>query len=72
MSAEIKADVQSESKLSGKQTVSHADAAVAIKLKELDLALKHQEHDIQLLRLKALEIQTDRDIQLCKLDLEAQ
>lgn len=43
-----------------------------IKLKELDLALKRQEHDSQLLRLKALEIQADRDIQLCKLDLEAQ
>ncbi len=42
-----------------------------IKLKELDLALKRQELDSQLLRLKALEIQADRDIQLCKLDLEA-
>ncbi len=38
----------------------------------MDLALKRQEHDTQLLHLRALEIQADRDIQLRKLDLEAQ
>ncbi len=69
--AEIEADAPSESKLADSHAVCHVDPTVMIKLKELDLALKRQELDSQLLRLKALEIQADRDIQLCKLDLEA-
>ncbi len=54
------------------QIVKQVDPTVVVKLKELDLALKRQEHDTQLLHLRALEIQVHRDIQLRKLDLEAQ
>ncbi len=48
------------------------DPMVMICLKELDLALKKQEHETQLLRLRELEIKADRDIRLRKLDLESQ
>ncbi|KAL1275958.1 hypothetical protein QQF64_035581 [Cirrhinus molitorella] len=48
------------------------DPMVTIRLKELDIELKKQEHEIQLLRLKELELQADRDIKLRKLDIEAQ
>ncbi len=54
------------------QIIKQVDPTVVVKLKELDLALKRQEHDTQLLHLRALEIQVHRDIQLRKLDLEAQ
>ncbi len=49
-----------------------ADPIVTVRLKELDLALKKQEHETQLLRLRELEIKADRDIRLRKLDLESQ
>ncbi len=49
-----------------------ADPIVTVRLKELDLALKKQEHETQLLRLRELEIKADRDIRLWKLDLESQ
>lgn len=44
------------------------DPMVMIHLKELDLALKKQEHETQLLGLRELEIKADRDIRLRKLE----
>ncbi|KAL0172150.1 hypothetical protein M9458_032461, partial [Cirrhinus mrigala] len=49
-----------------------ADPMVTVRLKELDLELKKQEYETQLLRLKELELKTDRDVKLRKLDIEAQ
>lgn len=51
---------------------SQVDPMVTVRLRELDLELKKQEYETQLLRLKELEITADRDVKLRKLDLEAQ
>lgn len=45
------------------------DPHVALQLKDLDLTLKKQEHETQLLCLRALEIKADHDIKLLKLEL---
>lgn len=47
-----------------------SDPNLADQLKELELALKKQEHETQLLRSRALVIETEWDIQLRRLELE--
>ncbi|KAI2644687.1 Transposon Tf2-9 polyprotein [Labeo rohita] len=47
------------------------DPRIAVKLKEMDLLIKKQECEAEMIRLKVVEKQAERDIQLRKLDLEA-
>lgn len=48
------------------------DPVLPIKFKELDLALKKQEQELQLVYLRTTEVEADRDIKLHSLDLEAE
>lgn len=43
-------------------TESRLDLVTAIKLKELDLELKRQEHDIKVVQLRTVEVEAHRDI----------
>lgn len=45
------------------------DPSIVLKLKELDLLIKKQECEVEIIRLRVVERQADRNIQLCKLDL---
>lgn len=47
------------------------DPVIALKLKELDLLIKKQECEAEMIKLRVVEKQADRDIQLGKLELEA-
>ncbi len=47
------------------------DPRIALKLKEIDLLIKKQECEAEMIRLRVVETQADRDIQLRKLDLES-
>lgn len=51
---------------------SRLDPATAIKLKELDLELKRQEHDMKVVQLCTVEVEVHRDIKLKTLELEAE
>ncbi len=51
---------------------TRVDPVTAIKLKELDLELKKQEHDIKVVQLRTVEVEADRDIRLKTLELEAE
>lgn len=48
------------------------DPLLEIKLKELELAIKQQEHETELVHLRVIEVQADRDIKLKTLSLEAE
>lgn len=48
------------------------DPVLALKFKELDLALKKQEQELQLVHLRTVEVQAHRDIKMRSLDLEAE
>ncbi len=51
---------------------SRLDPVTAIKLKDLDLELKRQEHDIKVVQLCTVEVEADRDIMLKTLEIEAE
>lgn len=48
------------------------DPVLALKFKELDLELKKQEQELQVVNLRTLEVQANRDIKLRSLDIEAE
>ncbi|XP_026109534.1 uncharacterized protein LOC113081799 [Carassius auratus] len=48
------------------------DPMIEVKLKELDLELKKQEHDIKVVQLRTVEVEADRDIRLKTLEIEAE
>lgn len=48
------------------------DPRIAVRLRELDLEIKKQEYEAQIIKLRTIEAEADRDITLQKLALEAQ
>ncbi len=48
------------------------DLVLAIRLKELELAIKQQEYDTQVIQLCPIEVQAQRDIKLKSLATEAE
>lgn len=48
------------------------DPKIALKLKEMDLLIKKQECEAEMIRFRILEKQAERDIEICKLDLESE
>ncbi|KAL0152923.1 hypothetical protein M9458_051752 [Cirrhinus mrigala] len=48
------------------------DPLLAVRLKELELAIKQQEHETQVVQLRAIEAQVQRDIKLKTLALDAE
>ncbi|KAL0153953.1 hypothetical protein M9458_050710 [Cirrhinus mrigala] len=70
-SAEIVRDADQEVGLSPNfDSVPHE--MIAIKLKEMDLLIKKQECEAEMIRFRMLEKQADRDIEMRKLDLESE
>ncbi len=53
-------------------SIERFDPALVVKLKELDLLIKEKEYDSEVIRLRQIEAEKDCEIQLRKLDLEAQ
>ncbi len=53
-------------------TEHRLDPMVEIKLKELDLELKKQEHEIKVVQLRTVEVEAQRDIRLKTLEIEAE
>lgn len=47
------------------------DSMIALKLKEMDLLIKKQECEVEMIRFRILEKQAFRDIEIRKLDLES-
>lgn len=76
--SEESAEVQSEALFEAEdvnpnsESVISQDPKIVLKLKELDLLLKKQECEAEKIKLRVVERQADREIQLCKLDSEAQ
>ncbi len=48
------------------------DSMIALKLKEMDLLIKKQECEAEMIRFRMLEKQADRDIEMRKLDMESE
>ncbi len=53
------------------ESVQPYNPMLEIRLRELDLEIKRQECEAQMIKLRVIEAEKDRDIQLRKLDLEA-
>lgn len=54
------------------EAIAFQDPRLALRLKELDLEIKKQECEAQMIKLRTVEAEADRDIKLRKLALEAQ
>jgi len=66
------ASFEAEDANTNSDSVMSQDPKIVLKLKELDLLIKKQDCEAEMTKLRVVERQADRDIQLHKLDLEAQ
>ncbi len=65
------AETSAPAVFSESESVQPYNPMLEIRLRELDLEIKRQECEAQMIKLRVIEAEKDRDIQLHKLDLEA-
>lgn len=68
---DVVADISAPAIFLEPEVVQPHNPMLEIRLRELDLEIKRQENEAQMIRLRVIEVEKNRDIQLRKLDLEA-